>query len=293
MNNQPRIVIVSPCHNEEKYLPAMLDSMVQQTLKPVRWVIVDDNSSDSSAEIIKGYASEHPWIRYVKREQKAKRDLGARVVHVFNAGLPHLEADYDIIMKMDVDLSFPPDTFERAARQFDDQDVGMAGVALDLKIDGEIIGQERYAPYHVTGAFKMYRAQCFKDIGGLQPYHGWDILDETEARRHGWKTTHDPGIRVNHHRIQGKGLGLVKGRVNWGLGAYAIGSHPLFACARAVYRMFEPPYIIGGFAFLWGYVSGYFNKKVPRYPDKEFIRYIRREQLYRMFHGNRLPESGR
>ncbi|HKA56003.1 MAG TPA: hypothetical protein VKJ47_20315, partial [Candidatus Binatia bacterium] len=92
-----------------------------------------------------------------------------------------------------------------------------------------------------------------------------------------------------HNRLQGAALGAWRGRVIWGRGAYAIGSHPLFALARGVYRMAERPWLVGGVAFLWGFFSGYVNPAIQRTPDRDLIRYLRREQLYRLLHANRLP----
>jgi biofilm PGA synthesis N-glycosyltransferase PgaC len=288
---QQRLIIITPCHNEERHLPALIESIAKQTQLPDQWIIVDDNSSDSSAEIIKSHQENLPWLTYVKRVAEKKRDLGGRVVHVFHAGLPHIASEWDFIAKMDADIILPPDTLEKALEQFNDPAVGMAGIGFDLVDNGKKVGEETYAPYHVCGALKLYRKACYNEIGGLHSYYGWDIIDETEARRHGWLTIHDPSIRGQHRRVQGKDIGLLKGRINWGMGAYACGSHWLFTLARSFYRMAYPPYIIGGLFFLWGYFSSFFNKKVPRYGDKAYIKHIQREQLYRLFHGNKLPPS--
>jgi len=289
MDTIPRFVIITPCHNEERYLPIVLETMVQQTVKPEQWIIVDDNSTDSTPELIKEYADRFPWIIYVRREVEKGRDLGVRVVQVFNTGMAHVSAEWDVIMKMDADLRLPPDCFEKSLRQFDDPDVGMAGIGLDLVVDDKKIDQERYALYHVPGNLKMYRRQCFEDIGGLAPYHGWDIIDCVEARRHGWKTLHDPEVRADHMRIQGKDLGLLKGRMNWGRGAYMAGSHWLFTLGRSIYRMIYPPYIIGGLVFFFGYMKCLLSPSVKPYGSKEYRKFMHKEQLHRLFNGNRLP----
>ena len=167
----------------------------------------------------------------------------------------------------------------------------MSGGAVHLVI-GEKLFFERYASYHVSGASKFYRRECFEQIGGLQPHFGWDILDETDARRHGWKTETEWDITIRHHRLQGSAFGKIRGRVIWGWGAYASGGHPLFALFRGLFRMAEPPWIIGGLAFIWGFFASYFKPSVKRVPNRDLIRYLRREQLYRLFHGNRLPPQG-
>jgi glycosyltransferase involved in cell wall biosynthesis len=286
----PRLIVISPCHNEAELLPATIASMAAQTVKPARWIIVDDGSTDATPDIIAAACREHPWIETVRREQIGARSLGPRVVHTFNAGFAAIGGDdWELVSKMDCDLTFPPDLFERMLAMFADERLGITGPALDLVVDGKKIGEERYATHHVGGPLKIYRRACYEAMGGLHAYHGWDILDVTLARYHGWAVRHDPAIRAEHHRIQGAAGGALKGRVVWGRGSYAIGSHPLFGIVRGIYRMSEPPKIIGGFAFIWGFFSSYFNAQVKRFPDKAVRRFLRREQLHRIFHGNRLP----
>lgn len=292
MRHDLRLLVISPCHNEEHYLPDLINSMISQTFRPACWLIVDDNSSDSSAEIIGNASRENDWIKYIKRDIPHDRGLGSIVAQVFNFGIDSIDwKEFDFILKLDCDLTFEKDVLEKVISLFDDPGLGMAGVGLDIYQDGKKIAEERYADYHVCGAFKLYRRQCFQDIGGIIPLNGWDILDETAARMHGWKTMHDPRLRGIHHRIQGEEVGQIKGRINWGEGAWAVGSHPLFAIVRGFYRMFERPFLIGGLAFIWGFFACYFHKKVRRNPDRDLIRFIRKEQIYRLFHGNRLPEK--
>jgi len=210
-------------------------------------------------------------------------------VAAFNAGLAHLGNEtFDVIAKLDCDLEFEPDCFAKILAHFDDPHIGMASGTTYLKLGTNFIS-ERHPPFQVPGQAKFYRRACFEEIGGLQPIYGWDIIDETDARRHGWSTVSDPAIPFVHHRLRGVTFGALQGRVMWGWGAYAIGSHPLFAIARGFYRMAEPPWILGGLAFLWGFFSGYWNPTIKRTSDQELIRYLRREQLYRLFHRNHLP----
>jgi poly-beta-1,6-N-acetyl-D-glucosamine synthase len=286
-----RLVIISPCRNEEQFVQLTLDSMVNQTYLPDLWIIVDDGSRDRTAEIVARYADRHPWIRLVRRNRSGGRQLGPGVVSAFNYGLTALgDEPFDVIAKLDSDTEFGAETLAAVMAHFDDPKVGMASGNTYLLLDGKLIF-ELYTPYHVPGNAKFYRRECFQDIGGLQPVYGWDVIDETDARRHGWVTLSDSKIVFIHHRMQGSSLGAIKGRVIWGRCAYAIGSHPLFAIARGVYRIKQHPRVLGGLAFIWGFVTSYFDAKIQRLQDHELIRYLRHEQLYRLTHNNRLPPS--
>ncbi len=284
-----RLVVISPCRDEAEFLPLTLKSVAAQTEPPALWLIVDDGSRDATPDLVACYAAAYPWIKLLRRERSGGRQLGPGVVAAFNAGLQHLgDEPFDVIAKLDCDLEFGPDCFARILARFDDPRVGMAGGTTLLKVGDKLVS-ERYAPYHVGGQNKFYRRRCFEDIGGLQPVYGWDIIDETDARRHGWLTLSDPAITIIHHRLQGSTFGGLRGRVIWGQGAYAIGSHPLFAVARGIFRLAERPWLVGGLAFIWGFFRSYFNPDINRLTDQDLIDYLRREQLYRLTHGNRLP----
>jgi biofilm PGA synthesis N-glycosyltransferase PgaC len=284
-----RLVIISPCRDEEQFVRFTLNSVVNQTVRPDLWLIVDDGSRDRTAEIVAGYAASHPWIRLVRRRRPGGRQLGPGVVNAFNAGLATLQdTPYDVIAKLDCDLEFGSDAFAAIMAAFDHPQVGMASGTTRLLLGGRLLS-ERYTPYHVPGQAKFYRQACFRDIGGLQCIYGWDIIDETDARRHGWLTLSAPRPILIHHRLQGSSFRGLRGRVIWGQGAYAIGIHPLFALARGIYRLAEPPWLVGGLAFIWGFFASYLNPDIRRLADPGLIRYLREEQLYRLTHANRLP----
>jgi poly-beta-1,6-N-acetyl-D-glucosamine synthase len=283
------LVIISPCRNEEAFVQFTLDSVVRQVQRPDLWIIVDDCSRDRTAEIVERYAQAHPWIRLVRRQRGGGRQLGPGVVDAFNFGLAALgDFPFDVIAKLDCDLEFGADTFAAIMAHFDDPRVGMASGTTLLKLQGQLVS-ERFTNFHVPGQAKFYRRECFRDLGGLRGVYGWDIIDETDARRHGWLTLSDPEIIIVHHRLQGSSFGGLRGRVIWGRGANAIGSHPLFALARGIYRIAEHPWLVGGLAFIWGFFTSYFNPDLQRITDPSLTRYLQREQLYRLMHSNRLP----
>jgi poly-beta-1,6-N-acetyl-D-glucosamine synthase len=288
-----RLLVISPCRDEARFLPGIIDSVVHQTHKPVSWVIVDDGSKDNTWEIISQAAARYAWIKTVRRKRSGQRQLGPGVVSAFDCGLAAAgEIEYDVIAKLDCDLEFDPECFSAILKHFDDPRVGMASGVTFLKVNGKLVS-ERYTSFHVPGQAKFYWRECFAAIDGLQPLYGWDILDETDARRKGWITMSDSNIIIIHHRLQGSSFGAINGRIIWGQGAYAIGSHPLFAVARGLFRMFERPWLIGGLAFIWSFFTSYFNPQINRVKDQDLIRYLRREQLYRLLHGNQLPAEQR
>lgn len=59
-------VLVTPARNEAAFIGKTLESMVRQTVLPLKWVIVDDGSTDNTAEVVKPYLTKYSWIELVE-----------------------------------------------------------------------------------------------------------------------------------------------------------------------------------------------------------------------------------
>src|ERR1043165_7880124 len=113
-----RYVLITPARNEEALISKTIQSVCEQTLRPVRWIIVDDGSTDRTAEIVQSYAVRHDWIELVHRPKDADRSFAAQV-HAFNAGFDRVKAaDYEVIGNLDADVSFDRDYLEFLMQKF-------------------------------------------------------------------------------------------------------------------------------------------------------------------------------
>jgi len=284
-----RYVIISPVRNEETYIEKTLQSVISQTVLPVEWIIVDDGSSDLTCDIVNQFADGRDWIRLIHREDRGTRALGAGVVEAFNYGLEQLSVSgYEFLVKLDGDLSFGPTYFEELFRKFsDNRDLGIASGKTYVERKGSLV-VERMADHHVRGASKVYRRSCFEQIGGLRPIIGWDMVDELYAQFHGWETRSFADLVLIHHRPMGTSTGnALKGKIRWGRGRYVTGSHPLFILASGAYRMAEPPYVLGGLALIYGYVSAWLSRH-QRLPEANIREFQKRKELRRLLPHNLL-----
>ena len=276
-----RYAIVTPVKNEEAFLAEMVNSVAQQTIRPSRWIIVDDGSTDRTAEIVRQAASTHEWIRGVRIEDTGGgRKAGGE--GVLPAGLRLLDlSQFDFLARLDGDVSFEPDYFERLFAEFQKNPrLGIAsGVCYARR--GAALVEEKHPRFHTRGALKTYRVSCFHAIGGLDLVLGWDIVDEVRANMLGWETRSFPHLPVIHHRPTQTAIGWLRGLRNPGRAAYYTGYHPLFLLARVVHRLVRSPYLIGGILLAIGYLEGYFARQ-PRVEDPALIRYLRRQQLNRL-----------
>jgi biofilm PGA synthesis N-glycosyltransferase PgaC len=212
------------------------------------------------------------------------------VVEVFNQGYARVRGERaDYISKIDADLIFPSDYFERLFRVMDaDPTIGAAGGVLEEVASNGRRHRLRMPDNHVPGPIKTIRKHVFEEMHGFVPMLGWDIIDLVKIRSLGYRTVCVPDLIVVHQRQTAAATGILRGNVRMGHGAYVIGTHPLFALGRAVYRMFEPPYVLAGLALGYGYFRSWF-KGAEQMPDRGLIAALQAEQLHRLLHFNKLP----
>ena len=279
----PRYVIITPVRDEEEHIQSTIESVRQQTVRPSVWMIVDDGSTDRTAEIADRAAVELPWVRVIHRTNRGFRKSGGGVMEAFYEGynaLPSL--DWEFLVKLDGDLSFAPDYFESCFARFQkDPELGIGGGDIHHDIDGKR-KVEVNPRFHVRGATKIYRRACWDAIGGLWPASGWDTIDEVKANMLGWKTYSFADLNLLHHRLTGSEEGLVRDRVKHGMACYISGYHPLFVAASCLRRIAQKPYVLGSAAIVYGFLKGHLTHPL-RFDDRSYITYIRGQQLRRLF----------
>lgn len=283
--NNRKIVVVSPCRNETAFMRKTLDSVVAQTVPPTLWVIVDDGSSDGSLEVIRDYMDRHDWIRLVQVPDRGHRAVGPGVVRAFYAGLEtvHLE-DYTYLCKLDLDLDLPSRYFETLLERMEaDPRIGTCS-GKPYICRGDKLVSERRGDEMSVGMTKFYRRQCFEAIGGFVHEVMWDAIDCHKARQLGWKAVSwdHPDLNFEHLRPMGSSqASIFTGRRRHGFGQYFMGTAPLYFLATAFFRALEPPYVLGGFSMVQGYVGAWLRgEKQLEDPElRAFIRSYQRRAL--------------
>lgn len=196
--------IVIPSHNEEKLISLTLQSLVKQTVLPAKVVVVNDNSTDGTAEIVLAFAEKYSFISLVNKTSDAIHLPGSKVIQAFQKGFETLEDHYDFIVKADSDLIFPSNYFETIISHFkSDEKIGMAGGFCYIEKNGEWVLENLTDKDHIRGALKAYRKETFKEIGGLKPAMGWDTVDELLCKFYGWKVKTDESLHVKHLKPTG------------------------------------------------------------------------------------------
>jgi biofilm PGA synthesis N-glycosyltransferase PgaC len=280
-----KYVLITPAHNEEAFIDKTLASMVAQTVLPERWVIVDDGSSDRTAEIIQRYAKRFSWIRLVQRPPRLDRSFAGKV-RAFNAGLEHVQSvPFEAIGNLDADLSFEPDYLEFLIGKFaEDPQLGVAGTPFTEDSGYDTARDSFEGENHVAGGCQLFRRQCFEDVGGYipNPAGGIDWIAVTTARMKGWQTRSFPEKRFHHYRTLGTaGRSSMAASFSYGEKDYYLGGSPVWQLFRVAYRMTKRPVLIDGFALLSGYCWAAL-RGIERPVSSELMRFHRQEQMKKL-----------
>lgn len=286
---ETRILIISPVRNEVAHIERVVHAMATQQLAPTRWVVIDDGSDDGTLELLRRLEPEIPFMEV----HEARRDVvhaGARdrlaraaAPRNFNAGLAKSDwRDYTHVMKLDGDIELPADYLRVLAQRFaSDPTIGLAGGVLEEPIPGGGARRLVIPRHHVHGALKLYSRECFDAIGGVQERLGWDTIDETYARMHGFATISYTDLVSVHHRPWGSADGAIRGRIRLGECAHITHYPSYWVLLRAIKLAWASPRSVDGAAYLYGYWRARV-RRTEQVGDKAYRRFTRRELRSRL-----------
>jgi glycosyltransferase involved in cell wall biosynthesis len=280
--------IITTARNEEAYLEETIRSVVAQTVRPVRWIIVSDGSTDRTDGIVQAHAGRHDWISLMRMPERAERNFAAKAQNV-NAAYAALHGvAFDLIANLDADVSFAPDYFEFLLQKFAEMPaLGVAGtpyVEDDWPAGQHSCSHDYSDLQHVSGPCQLFRRSCFDAIGGYVPIKGGavDWVAVRTARMKGWETRTFLGKTYRHHRKMGTAeCGVLRSSFRYGEKAHAVGGHPAWVLLRGFFQMRKKPWIIGGLLFQLGFLwAGVTGQRRPVSP--ELMAFHRAEQMARL-----------
>jgi len=277
MPKLPTYVLITPARNEAQFIELTIQSVIAQTVKPMKWVIVSDGSTDGTDEIVAKYACDHTWIELVRMPERRERHFAGKV-NAFLAAYDRVrDLDYTVIASLDGDISFDEEYFSFLLQKLsEDPALGLVGTPFsesDQRYDYRFTSIE-----HVSGACQVFRRECFEDIGGYMPVKGGgiDLIAGITARMKGWKTR--------------TFTSALSAWFKYGVKDYALGCHPVWEIFRTCYQMTKKPFILGGLllgaGYAWSVIRGA-ERSIP----KEVMAFRRREQMQRLrkfLSGNRI-----
>jgi biofilm PGA synthesis N-glycosyltransferase PgaC len=279
----PNYVLITAARNERDNIEKTIKSVVAQTARPYRWIVVSDGSTDGTDELVQKYCLENEWIELLRNVPREERHFGGKV-EAFNLGYAHIKAlPFDLIGNLDADLSFDKDFFAYLLDKFAENPLlGIAGAPF---VEGDRSYDFRFSSIdHVSGACQLFRRECYDEIGGYTPVKagGIDVIAVLRARMRGWQTKTFTEVHYLHHRKMGTAKeSPLKARYRDGQKDYALGAHPVWVVFRSVYQMSKRPYVLSGVLLFMGYIVS-MTRGVPRPISKELMKFRRDDQLLRL-----------
>jgi glycosyltransferase involved in cell wall biosynthesis len=278
-----RYVVVTPARDEAAHVHLTLAAMAAQTVLPLQWVIVNDGSTDATGAIVDAFAATRPWVTVIHRRDRGFRAPGSGVVDAVQAGCRVLRDDWELLVKLDADLSFGVDYFGRCAEFFQaDPRLGIGGGTVCRMDRGALRVDSPGDPkFHVRGATKIYRRACWDAIAPLPLAPGWDTIDEVRANLRGWTTRTFTDASLVQHKPTGGADGAWRNAFKNGVANHVTGYHPLFMAGKCVKRIAHKPFMVESLALAAGYCSAW-PPGGPRQAGDDAVRYLRAQQVRRM-----------
>jgi glycosyltransferase involved in cell wall biosynthesis len=277
-------LLITAARNEDAFIELTIQSVVKQTVRPVRWLIVSDGSTDRTDEIVARHAAQHNWIELYRMPERKTRDFGGKA-RCFNTGYGHIKhLPHDVIVSLDADITFDPGYFEFLLDKLD-QDPQLSLVGTPFSEDGMTYDYRYSSADHVSGACQVFRRECFEAIGGYVESKGGgiDVIAVLTARMKGWRTRTFTEKTCEHHRPMGSANHRHKIMANFKLGqtGYRLGFHPVWQVFRSIYQMSRKPYVTAGVALFAGYFWA-MARRVERPIGTELVAFQRRDQMRRL-----------
>lgn len=280
MPNENRFTysIILPAHNEEKYIGDALQSIVEQTLLPIEVIVVNDNSNDSTPEIVDKFVQNYSFIEMIHSESNlTTHEPGSKIIQAFYKGFQNLQVDWDVIVKMDADVILPPKYFEEITQEFqNDSKIGIAGGLATIEHNGNWILEKIGNKKQVRGPFKAYSKQCFDKVGGLKKSIGWDTVDELLARYHGYEIKVREDLIIRLQKPTGKDYQSIH-HIKAGEAFYKMDYGFIISLIAAAKLAWNKKSLIAFFETIKGYYKSSQNphSKIVTKEEGKFIRHYR------------------
>ena len=286
LNKSLKYSVIIPVHNEEKHIGKALNSLVNQSVLPEEVIVVNDNSTDRTQEILWEFQRKFSFIQVISSNSTStEHQPGAKIVSAFYKGFDQLKPEWDIVSKLDADVILPSNYFEEIIEAFaSNSTIGIAGGLAMIEENGKWVYEKIGNKKQVRGPFKSYSKACFEKIGGLKKSIGWDTVDELLARYYGFEVCVLPNLIVKLQKPTGKEYKEIHG-LKTGQAFYRMDYGLLISLIAALKASFKKKSPALFFDISKAYLKSVSNSdsKIVTKEEGKFIRKYRWEQIFKRF----------
>lgn len=276
-------ILISPVKDEEKDLPAVINSVIHQTSLPMLWIIIDDGSTDKTPEIIKNFREKYDWIKSTRLPEHP-RDIDLHYAYVcrkgFEIAIKYCEENnvfYDFIGLLDGDTILEEKFFEKLIEEFRcDSLLGIGSGGIYYSTNNGLLWEKTYENFP-RGTGRLWTKKCFFDTGGYALDPAMHSISNIKATLRGYRTKQFKNIIAIQTRKTSSAEGLWNGYIRNGKAAYYLYRRPIMVLLNAINSTVKYPFYCGS-AYLIGYLSA-FIKREPRIQDSEIKSYFQKQKL--------------
>ena len=238
-----KYVALTSGRNEERFIRQTVEAVLALDPPPLVYVVVDDNSTDKTPEIL----SEYKEITILRLKNPRHETRGVNLAWALNSGVKKvtkLVPDWNYLLKIDADSVLPRDYFKKLYKKF--RENPQLGVSSGTPYD------EKVWRGRASDGAKIYRRKCWEDIDHFTPGNAFDTLALIQAKQHGWIVESFTEIKYTQLRTWRRGnlnRWILSGRSRYFLG-FPVWHTFLIALVYSTDR----PWLIGGLTMFLAHV---------------------------------------
>ncbi len=264
-----KYVALTSGRNEEKYVRGLVESALALDPPPEVYVVVNDASTDKTQEMLEEYP-----VNVVRLGNPRHETRGVNLAWALNSGMNRINKlvpDWDFLLKIDADHIVKPDYMKEILKEFEKNP--RLGIASGNPQD------EKIWRGRASDGAKVFRRECWDDIGHFTPGNAFDTLALIQAKQQGWEVETFPHLTFTQLRTMRRGnLGrwILSGRSRYFLGFPAW--HTFLV---GVVYMTHQPWILGGITmFLSHWLTALGRLKKPH--SREYYEFARKYALWEL-----------
>ena len=279
-------VIITACKNEALYICDLIETIANQTVRPTKWVIIDDNSSDQTFELAQNAGNKYDFIEVLRANSNRSRSFSSQVFAQQEAYGALKDLVFDFVAFLDADIQLSPDYYEKVLSKFSNcQSLAIAGGLLVDKVgDTECHSRSRSVSHHVPGGIQCFRRRCYEEIGGYAPIPGGgqDTVAEIMCMMRGGQVQSFLNIVALHLRPSERNASnYFQAGIRWGRMCYNLGYHPLYYGLNTMMRFISRPSISLAAGHVYSFLAATLQAK-ERPVSPEFVKFFRQLQLRKL-----------
>jgi len=275
-------ILATIVKNEEKNLPKLIQTVVNQTLLPKVWFIIDDGSIDNTTSIIENACKNYKWI-FSERLPEGPRDMGLHLAQIARKALDNavemahkLNIEFHYIAVLDGDMWLDINYYEfLIERMNEDSRIGIASGNTWSYCKDSCIEQKSNLP---GGGTRIWRYQCYKETNGLEYVMSPDTVSDARCNIQGWKLVRFKEVKANQSRLTSSAEGRTRGYEFKGKFAYHLHYSLISVLGRALFMMMKGEIKIS-LAYLNGFFSAMYSN-TPRISDPILIKYFKKKSIH-------------